>query len=96
MIIAFDYDGTISADLKMFSKIMRIVEESGHEPIIVTMRHYYEEDNILNMFSNGLGNGVRVFYTGRKAKKEFMKNTWNIDPDIWIDDNPRWILKDSM
>lgn len=94
MIIAIDYDGTITADLGMFIQIINLMKESGHTPIVVTMKHKHEEDSVLNNMVSKLGNDTSVYYTGRKAKKDFMLNL-GIKVDIWIDDNPHWILEDS-
>lgn len=94
MIIAIDYDGTYNADMKMFAEIIRLMKNYNHTPIIVTMRYEHEEDNFLNNIRSKLAGGIQVYYTGRKAKKEFMSNL-GIFPDIWIDDNPNWIYEDS-
>ena len=94
MIIAIDYDGTITEDLKMFVGIIALIKKSGHTPIIVTMRYRYEEDNILNNMVSKLGNDVSVYYTCRKAKKDFMLSL-GISVNIWIDDRPDWIFNDA-
>jgi ribosomal protein S8 len=93
MTIAIDYDDTCTTDLKMFSQIIKIMKASGHNPIIVTMRYDHEEDNFLNNIRSTSNNGINVYYTGRKAKQEFMAQL-GIYPDIWIDDNPITIFKD--
>lgn len=95
MTIAIDYDGTYTADRKMFSDIIRLMYSFGHTPIIVTMRHEHEEDNFLNNIRSRMCGGINVYYTGRKAKKPFMKKI-GIIPDIWIDDNPEWITEDAL
>lgn len=94
MIIAIDYDGTYNSDYKMFGKIVNIMIEAGHTPIIVTMRYPSEEDNFLNNLKSNVNNGISVYYTGRIAKMDYMKKI-GVIPDIWIDDNPHWILMDS-
>lgn len=35
-----------------------------------------------------------VYYTNRKAKKQFLNNLGEY-PSIWIDDNPYWILNNG-
>jgi len=95
VIIAIDYDGTITEDINLFSQIVSLMKKSGHKPIIVTMRYTHEEDNTLNAILQKNSWDVPVYYTGRKAKRDFMFNL-GILVDIWIDDRPDWILEDSL
>jgi hypothetical protein len=91
MLIAIDFDGTITEDIQCFYELKKTFEFYHHEIIIVTMRYLEEEEYFLNRFKQ---EGIKVIYTGRKAKLDFLSNM-NIFPDIWIDDNPKWIYEDS-
>ena len=82
---ALDYDGTYTADPDLWDKFIDLCEERGHTVTIVTMRYP----------SEGIGGRVdAVIYTSRKAKVAYCES---IDRhfDIWIDDNPKWLLNDG-
>jgi peptidoglycan/xylan/chitin deacetylase (PgdA/CDA1 family) len=81
VIIALDYDGTYTADPAMWDAYIKIAKARGHEVLIATMRFESEPVNV---------KGVRVIYTGRKAKAPFLRDL-GIEPAIWIDDNPCFI-----
>jgi hypothetical protein len=84
LIIALDYDGTYTADPGLWDGFIRAARKSMHEVHLVTMRHESEPVRI--------GEAVdRVHYTDRKAKMAFMANK-GINVQIWIDDQPRFIL----
>lgn len=85
MTIAIDYDGTITEDPKLFREIVSMIKTFGHKPIIVTMRYKHEEDNFLNAVLQKSSWDIDVYYTGRKAKRDFMFSI-GILVDIWIDD----------
>lgn len=93
MTIAIDYDGTISEDIGMFLEIIKTIKKYGHNAIIVTMRDFSEAD--LQIFDIHKSTGIEVLFTSRKAKKPFLEKL-NIKPDIWIDDNPKWIYEDAL
>jgi len=86
MIIAIDYDGTYTADPEMWQAIVLMMRRCGHEVICATMRYEHEPVNPAPP--------CMVWYTGRKAKAKFLAGL-GIRPDIWIDDDPRFILGDS-
>ena len=86
MIIGLDYDGTITRDKAFWKAFIYMIKAVGHEVYIVTMRHEHEP---IDMRLDCM-----VYYTCRKAKKPWCeKNGLNID--IWIDDNPQWVVQDS-
>ncbi len=89
-IIAFDFDETISLNSLLFLKVMRLFREHGFVVVIATWRYSYEYPEDLEMF---VEDGFRVFYTGRKAKRDFLaSHGYNVD--VWVDDNPLAILAD--
>ena len=89
-IICLDYDGTYTALPYLMNMIIEYGERNGIKVILATMRQEEEANFELKCLANQLD----VFYTGRKAKKEFLLNL-GIKPDIWIDDHPEWISMDS-
>lgn len=85
MKIALDYDGTYTADPELWDLFIKNAHRRGHTVTIVTMRHSIEKVHVM----------IDCIYTGRKAKKTYCENK-NIKFDIWIDDNPEWLLVDSI
>lgn len=85
MIIALDYDGTYTADPSLWDNFCADAKRSGHTVIVVTMRHKSEPIKV---------GELDVYYTGRSAKRAFV-NALGIQPSIWIDDMPDFILHGS-
>lgn len=85
MLIALDYDKTFTADRQLWREFVSLAEGRGHSVVIATMRRPDEaiEDA-----------PCRVVYTSRAAKKAALSQV-GINPDIWIDDTPAWILFDA-
>lgn len=84
MNIALDYDGTYTADPALWDAFIRAARSRCHQVHVVTMRHESEPVR--------LGEQVdRIHYTDRKAKLQYMA-TRGIEVQIWIDDQPRFIL----
>ena len=91
MLICIDYDETFTADPEFWRLVIGLAQHRDHEVVCATMRYRHEGDEILKVFENL---GVPVIFTGRKAKADYVKGA-GIYPDIWIDDNPIWLLHDS-
>lgn len=73
----------------MWDQFIVLAKLSGHTVICVTMRYDNREGDIVH---KNLDNKVSsIYFTGRKAKQEFLLEQ-NIIPNVWIDDNPKWIL----
>lgn len=89
MKIALDYDGTYSADPELFNIFIRCAHNRGHEVHIVTMRHDTPAERICDIVPCG------VFYTGRKAKLNHMKELGH-EFDIWIDDMPHLLFNGPL
>lgn len=90
MIIALDFDETYTADPVLFTQFAALARKAGHTVIVATMRYEHEGDEV----SKELG-WLPIHFTGRKAKRQFLASK-GIHPDVWIDDNPAWILHDAM
>lgn len=82
MRIALDYDGTYTRDPKAWDKVISIFQEMGHQIECVTMRYPSEPIDM----------PIQIIYTSRQAK---MKATQDNPYDIWIDDNPAWIMTNA-
>lgn len=85
---AIDYDGTYSDDPEYFDELIARGRERGHTYIIVTAR--YQPENREDLIA--IPNNVMVIYTGMQAKKPFLQRM-GIKIDIWIDDEPWYIME---
>ena len=90
MILALDYDGTYTKDPVMWQAIIPVFRAAGHEVFCCTMRTPKE---VSSMDPNLLKH-VQVITTSRAAKGPFME-ALGIPVDIWIDDNPMFIVADA-
>lgn len=89
-IICLDYDGTYTDFPELCNSIIRQGKNLGYDVILATMRTPEEEDSGLRMLSDT----IRVIYTSRQAKQPYLENL-GIYPDVWIDDQPKWILHNA-
>lgn len=90
MIIAFDFDNTISKDANGFCSIMKLMESRGHKVVVVTGRKsttYPEDLSFLKRM------GFDVYFTEHKAKREYMRGI-GIEVEVWVDDLPESVLND--
>lgn len=85
--IALDYDGTITTDFDLWVAIYWMLRAAGHTVYVVTGR--YEDKEPIRSNFPGL-----IYYTGRCAKKPWCERH-GLNIDIWIDDCPQFINKDS-
>ena len=87
MIVALDHDGTYDRDPILWDDFVALAKARGHSAILVTMRHGHEP------IGRALA-GVQIYYTGRQAKRPFVAAR-GVEVDVWIDDEPMWILRDA-
>lgn len=90
MLIAIDYDGTYSADPEFWDVMIDLAIKHGHSVICATMRHESEGQEIISK----LGRTIKIIFTGRKAKYQFLKDA-GYSPTVWIDDSPYYLFKDA-
>lgn len=90
MILALDYDGTYTKDPSLWQAIIPVFRAAGHEVFCCTMRTPAE----VHSMDPALLQVVQVIPTSRKAKGPFLE-ALGIPVDVWIDDNPLFILSDS-
>jgi len=91
MLIALDYDGTITLAPSFWWRFVHDALKDGHKVVIATMR-YEDELNEVEEFLTGLQ--VPIVATGCQAKQHYLHNM-GIKPDVWIDDMPLWLFVDS-
>jgi DNA-binding LacI/PurR family transcriptional regulator len=90
-IICLDYDGSYTEFPELFNDIIIKCKAFGYTVIMATMRHENEKDSGLEYIETIVD---KLIFTGRKAKKTHLESI-GIKPDLWIDDNPKWILNDA-
>lgn len=89
MLISLDYDGTYTEAPEMWDEFIHNAITHGHEIIVVTMRYDNEEGIEVKYYLESKVS--QIIFTGRQGKREFLRNL-NLEPDIWIDDQPEYIL----
>lgn len=78
MIVAIDYDGTITADLDFFRQMIPLLKSRGHTVLIVTNRG---PETIIAW------QGVETIYcNGRPKRAVCLEHGFRVD--VWVDDNP--------
>ena len=92
MIIALDFDDTYTRDPITWDEFILLMQDNGHTVICVTMRTEAEGQQVRENLGELLGG--RIFFTSRQAKKPFMEKL-GININVWIDDNPYWIMYDA-
>lgn len=90
MIIALDFDLTYTRDPELWNDFIKQSQSRGHEVFCVTMRYPEEKFDI----EDSIGKLCKIIYTKRFSKLQFV-NDIGIYPDIWIDDNPYYIIGDD-
>lgn len=93
MIISVDYDETYTCDPKAWDEVIASLRRLGHTVYCVTMRHPDLHES-LQVCADLNSKVDAIFFTGRKAKKDFMFNQ-GICVNVWIDDSPFFVLNDA-
>ena len=93
MIISIDYDETYTCDPEAWDHVISLLREYGHTVYCVTMR-YPDLGEALEVMAYLNDKVDAMFFTGRKAKKDFMFDQ-GICVNVWIDDMPTFILHDA-
>lgn len=100
MNLSLDYDGTYTRDPQAWNTFIQNMQREGHVVYCVTMRYPsgHEKDPTgreAAPVERDLGHLVdAIHFTGRKAKKDFMFQR-GICIDVWIDDQPSFVLMDA-
>ena len=90
-LIALDYDGSYSLMPELFDCIIEKATSLGYKVILVTMRYPEEVDDGLFAVMDKV---EETYFTSRQAKLPFLVLK-GVHPDLWVDDNPIWLLHDS-
>lgn len=85
--IAIDYDNTFSALPDVFVQFIKLVQQQGHNCIIVTAR----SEQWVHEVHQAIGDLIPIYCTNRTSKRAYMDNL-GVVVDIWIDDAPQWIV----
>ena len=89
MLIAIDFDDTLTADPIMFRTLIAVLKSFGHHAVCVTARR--DTDENLEWVSDWMReNDIDLYthYTALASKVEHMERI-GVKVDIWIDDDPR-------
>ncbi|MFI7813049.1 hypothetical protein [Citrobacter werkmanii] len=86
--IAVDYDGTFSANPALFCSVIGMFRKYGADVRLVTFRFTTGNNSDIQHWGKELN--LPVIFTEGKQKAPFCESLgWT--PDIWIDDDPRFI-----
>lgn len=89
MLIAIDFDETLTADAALWRMFVATANVLGHRVVCVTARRDTEENReTLSEWMESHGIDLTVYFTGLGSKVEFMLAR-GMKVDIWIDDDPR-------
>ena len=92
MIIALDYDDTFTKDPEAWFAAMHYMTLIGHTIIGVTMRYPSEASGMDKRYDAVCDH---IYFTCRAAK-QFAMAVQGVHVDVWIDDNPKWILNNAL
>lgn len=94
MLIAIDFDETLTADAKLWDGFIGSCKQLGHSVICVTARRDTDEnrETITEWMRMHLGYTIPVFYSNLGSKLHLMKER-GLKPDIWIDDDPESLVR---
>lgn len=91
MNLSLDWDDTYTRDPEAWNQFIDLMQQQGHSVYCVTMRHEAEGKEVKEALSKRCEG---VFFTNRQAKQEFMFAR-GIRIDVWIDDNPFFVLNSA-
>ena len=89
VLIAIDFDDTLTADPVMFRTLIAVMQSFGHRVVCVTARRDTDENREwVSDWMKEHGIDLYAHFTSLGSKVEHMKKM-NLKVDIWIDDDPR-------
>lgn len=94
MILAIDYDKTITADPKGMMSVIRCFQSNGHKVVCVTMRHH-EFDWCEDFKTLEDKYQVETIFCDGQAKRLVCAER-GVFPDWWLDDWPEGIAVGSI
>lgn len=88
MLIAIDFDDTLTADSQLWLKFIESAKASGHRCICVTARMPTPENiETIDEWMREHNIDLFVYFTSRASKVKHAKKL-GLKVDIWIDDDP--------
>ena len=89
MLIAIDFDDTLTADPIMFRTLIAVMQSFGHRVVCVTARRDTNENRLnIESYFRKYGIDLYVHYSALGSKLDYMERI-GVKVDIWIDDDPR-------
>lgn len=109
MNIGLDFDGTFTEDPESWHVFIDLFKNKGHSIFLITMRHPEEANRAMKDLSKKIpvvftGRKAKQAFVGDNFKAHFWKEEtkkWETEDrngmaiNVWIDDNPLWVLTDS-
>lgn len=89
--IALDWDDTFTADPEGFKAIIRCFQSLGHTVTIVTLRDELDLDERMSELKDKYE--VDIIFCAGQSKERVVREL-GLQMNIWIDDNPRYIVND--
>ena len=88
VLIAIDFDLTLTADAELWRRFLEDVRQLGHRCVCVTARRDTDENRTtVSEWMQMHGIDIPVFFTSLGSKVDFMQKR-GMKVDIWIDDQP--------
>lgn len=89
MLIAIDFDETLTADADLWRNFICTAREIGHRIICVTARRDTDDNRAtVDNWMHEHGIDLYTYYTSLASKIDHMAKI-GLTVDIWIDDDPR-------
>jgi hypothetical protein len=89
MLIAIDFDDTLTEDPELFRVFISLAKKHGHSVVCVTARRDTAENREwIDSWMKDHGIDIYVHYTSLGSKVDHMERI-GLKVDIWIDDDPR-------
>lgn len=87
MVIAFDFDGTITEDPVLFGSFVTLAQGRGHTVIIVTSRAESMGKEVRDLCGKW---GIPIIYAGKAWKRDAAIRA-GYQVDVWADDMPEYV-----
>jgi hydroxymethylpyrimidine pyrophosphatase-like HAD family hydrolase len=91
MIISVDYDNTYTAAPELFTQLIKLFQDAGHTVICVTGRGTDMSQPVLD----SIGKLVPCIFAGGEWKRTAAEQA-GYKVNIWIDDDPSYIMKQTL
>jgi hypothetical protein len=92
MLVAIDFDHTISANEYAWLNVIDTMKQSGFQVIVVTYRKPDCDPHELNFLKKHV---YDILFTGQRNKKQFCLER-GYEVDVWVDDEPITVTHDYV